>query len=172
MDGDSFSCHCSSGFIGNPPNCKPECILNSECPYNRSCIDKRCKDPCANDICGEDATCHVKNHTPICECPVNYSGDPFVVCSIIDNDNDTDVDATTTISPDVNECQMSTDCPYDKSCVDYKCSDPCINGCGVYSECTPTFHVAYCDCKVGYTGDPNTGCYEIPEQGMVFCSIR
>lgn len=76
---DSPSCSCSQGYIGSPPNCRPECIINSECPSNRACIREKCQDPCLGS-CGVGAQCNVINHIPICTCSQGYTGDPFSNC--------------------------------------------------------------------------------------------
>lgn len=73
------SCSCLSEYIGQPPSCRPECLLNSECPSNQACIKQKCQDPCPGS-CGLNAECHVTNHMPICQCYENYIGDPFTQC--------------------------------------------------------------------------------------------
>ncbi len=73
------SCSCLSQFIGQPPNCRPECSINSECPSNKACIKQTCRDPCPGS-CGLNAACYVSNHIPICTCNENYIGDPFNEC--------------------------------------------------------------------------------------------
>lgn len=75
-------CSCQPNFIGTPPQCRPECIVNSECSPDKACINQRCDDPCPN-ICGKNAQCTTKNHNPICTCRPTYSGDPFTQCNKI-----------------------------------------------------------------------------------------
>lgn len=75
-------CTCSNNYIGRPPNCRPECVINIECPGNLACISERCSDPCPGS-CGFYATCNVVKHIPICTCEEGYTGDPFSGCSII-----------------------------------------------------------------------------------------
>lgn len=77
--GGSPSCSCLANYIGTPPNCRPECTINPECPSNRACIKEKCRDPCPGS-CGAGANCAVINHTPICTCPEGYTGDPFSNC--------------------------------------------------------------------------------------------
>lgn len=72
-------CSCLPKYIGAPPNCRPECILSSECPLDKSCINQKCKDPCPG-TCGQYAKCQVVNHNPICSCNIGFTGDPFVRC--------------------------------------------------------------------------------------------
>lgn len=78
-------CSCLPNYIGMPPNCRPECIVNSECDLNKACVRQKCEDPCPN-TCGLRAHCTVRNHNPICACPPGYTGDPFTQCSLIRND--------------------------------------------------------------------------------------
>lgn len=75
------SCSCLATFIGSPPNCRPECTINSECSSNLACINEKCRDPCAGS-CGTIAECNVINHIPICTCPDGYTGDPFNSCHL------------------------------------------------------------------------------------------
>lgn len=45
-------CSCIQGYIGSPPSCRPECVINSECPLNEACINQKCIDPCPGS-CGQ-----------------------------------------------------------------------------------------------------------------------
>lgn len=78
--GDTPACSCLQTYIGAPPNCRPECSINSECPANRACMNQKCVDPCPGS-CGFNTQCTVINHTPSCTCDVHYTGDPFQGCS-------------------------------------------------------------------------------------------
>lgn len=73
-------CTCEAGYIGTPPTCRPECIVSSECPQDKACVNKKCVDPCPN-TCGLNARCQVITHNPICSCTSGYTGDPFTKCS-------------------------------------------------------------------------------------------
>lgn len=75
------SCSCIVGFFGSPPNCKPECILNTDCSNEKACINMKCQNPCQGS-CGVNAMCSVIKHVPICSCPNGYEGDPFAMCTI------------------------------------------------------------------------------------------
>jgi hypothetical protein len=75
------SCSCLPNFIGSPPNCRPECTINSECSSNLACINSKCKDPCPGS-CGIGAVCEVRNHNPNCRCPAGYEGDSFISCHL------------------------------------------------------------------------------------------
>lgn len=76
----SPSCTCLPTYLGSPPNCRPECTINSECPSHQACINQKCADPCPGS-CGFEAICNVLNHIPTCTCPAGYTGDPFRICS-------------------------------------------------------------------------------------------
>jgi hypothetical protein len=72
-------CSCLPNYFGSPPNCRPECVVDSDCDFSKSCLNMKCKDPCPG-TCGTNARCQVVNHSPICSCNVGYTGDPFVRC--------------------------------------------------------------------------------------------
>lgn len=76
---DHAVCSCLPDMIGAPPNCRPECLVSSECPLDRSCVNQKCKNPCEG-VCGLHARCVVVNHNPICSCELGFNGDPFVRC--------------------------------------------------------------------------------------------
>mgnify|MGYP003471407550 FL=1 len=79
-DNNGFAiCSCLSNYIGNPPNCHPECTINSECSQVQSCINNRCQDPCVG-VCALNTDCRVYNHNPVCKCLDGYTGDPFSNC--------------------------------------------------------------------------------------------
>lgn len=75
------SCSCLPTYVGSPPNCRPECRVDNECPANRACIRQKCSDPCVG-LCGLNALCQVTLHQARCTCPESYTGDPFTVCSV------------------------------------------------------------------------------------------
>lgn len=74
-------CTCIEPYIGDPytTGCRPECVLNSECPSQLACIKQHCRDPCAG-TCGSNAECLVINHLPSCSCINGFIGDPFIGC--------------------------------------------------------------------------------------------
>ena len=50
-------CSCQPGYFGYPPNCRPECIVDSDCPSNaQQCVQRKCVNPCAG-ACGRNAKC-------------------------------------------------------------------------------------------------------------------
>ena len=73
------SCQCRSTYVGSPPNCRPECTVNSDCSPSQACMREKCRDPCPGS-CGSNAQCTVLNHVPICSCFNGYTGDPFSNC--------------------------------------------------------------------------------------------
>lgn len=79
---DQAVCSCMPNYINSPPNCRPECVLNSECDSMKACVNQKCIDPCPG-TCGLSAKCTVINHSPICSCPSGYTGDPFTRCNTI-----------------------------------------------------------------------------------------
>lgn len=66
-------------YLGSPPGCRPECAISSECSTNRACINQKCVDPCVG-LCGQNTICRVVNHSPICACKPDCTGDPFTRC--------------------------------------------------------------------------------------------
>ena len=186
------ACSCLPGYIGPPPNCRPECVINSECPSNKACINFKCGDPCVG-ACGISAKCDVANHNAICSCPYNLIGDPFSRCyekpiePVIEEDacnpnpcglnarcEDRGSSASCTCPPNYlgnpyieckPECQTNSDCPYDKSCISQKCRDPCPGSCGANADCRVVSHNPICSCPPGYTGDPLESCRIAPPIG-------
>uniref|UniRef100_A0A6E8W1C0 Dumpy n=1 Tax=Anopheles coluzzii TaxID=1518534 RepID=A0A6E8W1C0_ANOCL len=184
--GDSPSCTCIEGMIGAPPNCRPECISNSDCSNNLACIRQKCQDPCPG-ACGANAECRVVSHTPMCICAVGYTGDPFTQC--VPFQQDTPKDQTTPCLPNPcganaqcreqngagactciedhfgnpyegcrPECVLNSDCPSNRACVRNKCQDPCPGTCGQNADCQVVNHLPSCTCFPGYEGDPFRYC--------------
>ena len=75
-------CGCQANMIGIAPNCRPECVLGSDCPSSQTCINNRCVDPCIG-TCAPNAECRVINHSPVCNCLTGYSGNGFDACQPI-----------------------------------------------------------------------------------------
>lgn len=76
------SCTCISGYFGNPyEGCRPECVINSDCPEHLSCVSNKCQDPCPG-LCGSNAECQMVNHIPKCVCILGYVGNPYENCII------------------------------------------------------------------------------------------
>jgi hypothetical protein len=74
------ACQCIPDYFGDPyVACRPECVVNSDCPSNKACQQLHCIDPCPG-VCGTNAVCRVLNHVPSCTCIEGYIGDPFTAC--------------------------------------------------------------------------------------------
>ena len=81
--GGGINCVCPTNYIGDPySSCRPECVLSSDCPRDRTCTRNRCVDPCAG-ACGDNSQCRVANHVPVCSCLQGFSGDPYSTCQPI-----------------------------------------------------------------------------------------
>lgn len=59
------------------------CTKHQDCKDNLQCIKNQCVDACQS-ACGESALCIIKMHLIICQCPANYTGDPFEKCEPIE----------------------------------------------------------------------------------------
>lgn len=173
-------------MINSPPNCRPECLMSSDCAPELACIRQKCENPCSSSSCGIDARCTVVNHSPICSCPPSKVGDPFLRC--IDAPEQPLVHDTNPCSPspcgansickEVNghaacsclpfmkgtppscrpECTDNSECQFNLACINYQCRDPCENACGVNAECTVLGHQARCYCSSTYTGNAFIAC--------------
>lgn len=76
----AINCVCPSGYVGDPySSCRPECLLNTDCPRDQSCSRNKCVDPCPG-TCGINADCRVTNHVAVCSCKESYTGDPYGSC--------------------------------------------------------------------------------------------
>lgn len=67
-------------YSGSPPGCHPECVISTECPTDKACLNQKCSNPCV-DVCGINTECRVINHSPVCSCKALYTGDPFTRCN-------------------------------------------------------------------------------------------
>lgn len=196
VTGNSYSCSCLADFIGNPPNCRPECVTNSDCSNNLACINRHCKDPCPG-ACGFNAECRVVSHTPVCVCINGYEGDAFIECHVKQQ-----VIQQEQVNPCVPspcganavcrdhggvgsceclpeyfgnpydgcrpECVLNSDCTPNRACIRNKCENPCQGMCGQNADCQVVNHLPMCQCRVGYTGDSYTYCRPIIEDQRMF----
>lgn len=188
-NGLSYTCHCFPDFIGDPPNCRPECISNSDCANQLACVNRHCKNPCESNICGLNAECHVVSHAAICVCIGNYVGDPFVQCSPPKIMQDVQQNPCVPSPCGVNakcreyngvgsceclpeylgdpyngcrpECSLNSDCASNRACINQKCVDPCPGVCGQNADCQVVYHLPVCNCRAGYTGDSYRSCNPI-----------
>lgn len=179
-------CSCVENFIGKPPYCRPECVLNSECPQDKACIREKCVDPCQN-ACGTNAECHVAAHAAYCNCLPGYQGDSFIGCTKTPTEIASKRDpcypspcGENTQCSDYNgaakcscippyrgdpystgcrpECIQNNECPSDRACINQYCRDPCAGVCGANAECSVANHIPICSCERGFNGDPFGGC--------------
>lgn len=138
------SCSCLPSYFGTPPNCRPECSINSDCVSNRACLNERCRDPCPGS-CGLYTRCNVNNHTPICTCIEGYIGDPFISCY-------TKPSQRNFLVPYENEnfvLKIPSPAPVPVA------DDPCNpTPCGLNAKCND----GVCSCIPEYNGDPYVAC--------------
>ena len=77
------SCTCLQDYFGDPyTGCRPECILNTDCPRDKACVNNKCRNPCPGS-CGLNAECRVVNHSPSCRCLPGFSGNPIISCQVV-----------------------------------------------------------------------------------------
>jgi hypothetical protein len=134
-------------FIGTPPNCRPECVSNSECANHLACINQKCKDPCPG-TCGQNAECRVISHTPNCICISGYSGNPFQRCILAEGTN-----------PVVFRLQMLRDFLSEPRPPPSEQINPCLpNPCGTNAVCKERNGAGSCVCLPEYIGNPYEGC--------------
>lgn len=122
-------CSCLANYYGSPPNCRPECTLNSDCPQDKSCENQKCVNPCLAEPCARNAHCKVRHHSPICSCPSGFTGNPFQFCEEI---RIIEEPIRPTAPP--NPCQPSP--------------------CGPFAECRVRGDQAVCSCLQSYIGSP------------------
>lgn len=187
-------CSCQANYIGNPPYCRPECVINQECPQDKACVREKCINPCDN-TCGSNARCNVVNHTPFCSCLDGYEGDAFIGCTkvlIIQpeehdpcNPSPCGVNSQCTVErgsarctcipPYIGnpygggcrpECTRNSDCASHLTCVSQHCRDPCPGLCGINAECSVINHLPVCTCLTAYTGDPFKACRLVPQKPL------
>lgn len=155
---DSPSCSCLPEFLGSPPNCRPECTSNSECPNNLACINRKCQDPCPNS-CAPNAQCRVVSHTPTCVCPPGYSGDPFTYCSLSIGKAFFD-ELHWKLQTKLLLILISTFHLF-RFCVAPNPTpvNPCVpSPCGANAECKVQQNAGSCACLLDYIGNPYEGC--------------
>lgn len=122
------ACTCQPNYVGAPPNCRPECIRDSDCLNTQNCAQGRCRNPC-NGACGVNALCTATNHQGICKCAPGFDGDPYTGgCSIVSEP----------VLEDPSPCEP--------------------NPCGSNAQCTAYQRVGACTCLPGYFGDAYSSC--------------
>lgn len=76
-------CTCPVGLDGDPyVTCSSSsCTDNSDCPPERTCINKICQDTCAiENPCEQISECKVRGHEVDCTCPVGFEGSRGTSC--------------------------------------------------------------------------------------------
>lgn len=171
---------------------RPECISDDECSTKDACIAHKCQDPCLG-ACGINADCLVEQHHPLCSCRSGLDGNPLYRCSepyrpSIERENPCIPDpcglntkcqvigdravcsCLSEFSGDPHigckqECTINTDCPNDKTCLNYKCINPCLLGniCGLNAFCKVLYHTPSCECNANFFGNPFIRCTPIRE---------
>lgn len=145
------SCSCMPNYIGTPPNCKPECSINSECAAEQACINEKCRNPCAGS-CGVSAICNVYNHVPVCTCPEGFSGDPFISCQLLPPPTRKSFCAFP-FGITIKRAKLNKMCEFDLT------EAPIVDACNP-SPCGPNTRCnnGICTCLAEYQGDPYIGC--------------
>lgn len=70
-------CTCLAEYQGDPYlGCRPECVLNTDCPLTQTCLRNKCVDPCILVIKMQFAT-----YTIMCTCPAGMTSNAFVFCN-------------------------------------------------------------------------------------------
>lgn len=143
-------CECIPGFTGNPTqNCLVlGCRADSECPFDKACINGKCQDPCESTVsCSVEEVCKVYNHKPECICP---TGQVLIgkVCQI----------------ERTGICLQDSECPTKTGCISGECTNPCdvSRPCGVNADCkvldTVPVRTMICECREGYQGNAAVQC--------------
>ena len=171
--GTQCQCTCQPQMIGSPPNCRPECVINNDCPSDKACINRKCEDPCPG-LCGTNAYCRVRNHIPICVCNRGFNGDPFSRCNRV----------TSKSIQFKYFLYINQECPkirgldltyqFNQLSVLQKLNsfsyvlapppqpeviDPCNpSPCGINAECRDRNSAASCSCLPGLSGNPYIEC--------------
>lgn len=190
-------CSCVENYTGHPPYCRPQCVLNNDCPHDKACIRERCENPCAN-ACGVNAECHVVSHSAFCNCLPGFAGDAFTGCApipaervpfdpcfptpcgensicTVENGNA----RCSCIPPYIGdaygagcrpECVYNSECASSMACIRQHCRNPCPGVCGPSAECSVVNHVPVCTCPRNFEGDPFTGCRPIQRTRKYFGS--
>ena len=188
VQGHRAVCECPAGYIGSPlSECRPECYGDTDCPGSRpACYYGICKNPCIG-ACGTGADCNLRGLTPVCSCPRDMTGNPFVSCRPFTKEdlcspNPCGTNAICTPGYDRSqkerpvctcpagytgnalsscvrgECQNDNECQDYRACINYACVDPCIGQCGINAKCEAKRHLAVCTCPPGTDGDALSSC--------------
>lgn len=153
------ACSCLENYIGPAPNCRPECVLSSECPSQQACIQQQCKDPCPGSCGFEASKCFYFDVFPfyilnksiiITLCmEIFFKSNTFSACHVLSHlpictcNDGYEGDPFVRCQPKV----ITESPPVDRSF----CSE---NPCGPNAECVGN----ECRCIAEYQGNPYEGC--------------
>lgn len=109
----------------------------------RPLYDEPERPKCVPNPCGPFSQCREVGLAAVCSCLPNYIGR----------------------APNCRpECSQNSECPANRACINERCKDPCPGSCGFSAYCSVVNHNPVCDCDIGYTGDPFSGCYPVPSK--------
>ena len=147
------TCTCLPDYYGNPyEGCRPECLINSDCLLDKTCIRNKCQDSCPG-TCGQNTMCQVINHLPTCTCIPGYSGNPFQYCSLIQDQCKLIVGICYQSITDLQVLIKNTLLLFPLVIQDL--NDPCnLSPCGPNSQCHNNNSLAICSCLPTFVGSP------------------
>lgn len=114
-----------------------ECTKDSDCPFEKSCFEQKCINPCQRRLCGIKAECKVEYHQARCLCPKGLQGNPIVECLSVGCQQDADCN-------EHERCERNT-----QECVPLCHGNPCAAG----AECFAQSHKEDCRCVYPLQGD-------------------
>lgn len=149
------SCTCVKDYYGDPYHeCRPECMLSSDCPNTRACLNNKCVDPCPG-MCGLNAECFVMNHSPSCSCLPGYTGNPSQACREIPKRR---CFFRILAAREPRSLMFTIICSsllFGTIEIEHTPIDPCRpSPCGPYSQCRNVNEHAVCSCQANYIGSP------------------
>ena len=126
-----------------------ECQVDNDCPYDKHCKNKECRDPCNSILCGNRATCKAEAHKAACYCPPGMQGNPLIGCSEVG-------------CLSHSECLENEKCDHkDPSSSKKECQPLCTkNPCARGASCTTRNHKEICNCNHPLQGDGYISCTE------------
>ena len=175
VDQGQAVCACLANMIGTSPNCRPQCVISSECASEQTCINQKCVDPCPGS-CAPNADCRVVNHSPICSCIEGYTGDAFSDCrpkpvigkllSCLETlPTHFDLNSDGCVAPflkiSIVEPHSNTRVLNASFLVEPNVAEPrpCdAHPCGTNAECRQQGQAVTCVCPPDYVGDPYSAC--------------
>lgn len=127
-----------------------ECRTNSDCPFDKACLNNECQDPCTQTSCGSKALCKAQYHSGICFCPAGLQGNPIVQCLEVGCHHDDDCGNT-------ERCNRASG-----KCIRLCAGEVCARG----AQCTASNHRETCTCSPPLKGDGHVYCAEGKVHGM------